>query len=92
MNYVVVLDYASVIRLPKYGKRKLLWREAENHMCVLKKNFFVWRIFFSTKYDDEWLCIEVMTNEAFLTMNEDMTTVNIFPFKIEYYVTTNNCK
>ena len=61
-------------------------------MCVPKKNFFVWRIFFSTKYDDEWLCIEVMTNEAFLTMNEDMTTVDVFPFKIEYNFSTNNCK
>ena len=56
--------------------------------AVYQKNFFVWRIFFSTKYDDEWLCIEVMTNEAFLTMNENMATVNIFPFEIEYYVTT----
>ena len=47
MNYVVVLDYASVIRLPKYGKRKLLWREAENHMCVPKKKTFLFGEYFS---------------------------------------------
>ena len=66
--------------------------ETENHMCVPKKNFFVWRIFFPTKYDDEWLCIEAMTNEAFSTMNEEMTTVNIFPFKMKYVASENNLK
>ena len=55
VNYVVVLDYASVIRLPKYGKRKLWmeWRRWKTH---------VWTVF-PPKF---WALNRVMTNEIFL--------------------------
>ena len=62
VNYVVVLDYASVIRLPKYGKSKLWMDGMEWNGRVEREDTHIWTVF-PPKF---WALNRVMTNEIFL--------------------------